>query len=82
MEIEDGYTTEPTHLRVFCEGPGGWTIDGADAHHRYTEDVRSYATWQEAFDRLPEFVDDLREDGITFKWQLYRCRLSIDGPTP
>jgi hypothetical protein len=76
----DGYTTEPTHLRVFGEfsmTPDGathaeWFIDGADDDGNYTESYWSYDTFAEAIADLPDFVEKNATSGVTFVWRSAR----------
>lgn len=58
---DDGYTSNPTHLRIWQDETGDewtWHIDGANSEGRYTEDVRRFVTEQEAIDMIAEFVQE------------------------
>lgn len=54
----DGYTSQPTHVRVYREDRPDypWQVDGADDAGNYTEDVRSFETFGEAIEAVPEFI--------------------------
>lgn len=72
----DGYTSTPTHLRIYREDTGDafpWHIDGADETGHFTEDVRRYATLEQAVAAMTEFVSD--QDGVaTFQWRTPETR--------
>lgn len=64
----DGYTTRPTHLRVFSDG-GEWFVDGA-ADEGYTESCWSFDSFEEALTALPEFVQNNEaHNGVKFDWR-------------
>lgn len=71
----DPYITEPTHLRVFSDGPVGdatareWFVDGADDDGHMTEACWSYDTHAAALAALPEFARNQSEhNGVTWRW--------------
>lgn len=75
----DGYTSEPTHLRVYNdgyvteEGDGAWSIDGADDDGNYTEGVWSgYATMADALAEAEAFIEATQRDRVTWKWDAAR----------
>lgn len=56
----EDYTDAPTRYRILKEDHGDdwpWVLDGVDDARNYTEDVRRFATWQDAVDALPEFAE-------------------------
>lgn len=65
----DGYTSDATHVRIVDEGYEDytWVVDGVDGAGRFTEDVRSFATLEDAQAFVPEFIADMRRDGTTFE---------------
>ena len=80
----DGYTSEPTHLRIYKEDSGDgwlWQLDGADDDLNYTEDVRSYATHAEAVEAMAQFVTD-QDDVATFRWAKGRRGQLRNVPVP
>lgn len=70
--IDDGYTSTPTHLRIYWEETGDeypWHIDGADNEYRYTEAVWRFATQAEAFAAAPRFITETTDDGgVEWRW--------------
>ena len=64
----DGYTSEPTAVRIYREDHGDdwpWCIDGVDADGHFTEAIWRFATHPEAIEALPEFIDQHMEWGGT-----------------
>lgn len=80
---DDGYTVEPTHLRIVRQGDDEypWQLDAADdgldgqrgfgqgtrLDVRYTEECVSFATFADAVAAIPTFLADLRDGGVTFR---------------
>lgn len=64
------WPTVVTHLRIFQELNGDWSIDGynqnTDEHSRW---VWSFDTFREAVDNLPHFVSHLTAHGIKMEWR-------------
>lgn len=79
---DDGYTSEPTHIRIYVEEGGlcydehgqptegdCLTIDGADDEGRYTEGVWSgYTSVERAVLDVPNFIRATEADGVQWKW--------------
>lgn len=72
LNSDDCYTSNPTHLRISRDWPDGWMVDGADDFGNYTLDYRTFDTFQEAVDFMPEFVRQTTEDGVV--WRFYEGR--------
>jgi hypothetical protein len=75
MYDDDGYTSQPTHIRVYREDTGDeyvWHLDGADNDGNYTVEVRTYETMQQALDSIPLFVADSTFDGVEWRWDVTR----------
>lgn len=61
----DGYTSTPTHLRIWNED-GDWLLDAADDAGHYTEFIfDGLASFGEALAEVPGFISHLAECGIT-----------------
>lgn len=68
---DDGYTSRPTHLRIYKDEYEGnlWMIDGADDSGNYTEGLFGYETYAEALAHMETFVEDLTGMGVEWDWQ-------------
>ena len=86
--MSDGYTTEPTHVRIFSEVAYDrhdlshvkwieWHIDGADDDGNCTEAIWSYGTHAEAVEAIEEFVDVTAMTDVTWRWSAHRPRRPI-----
>lgn len=85
---EDGYTSEPTHLRIYkddwIDSSGRpWALDAADEDGNYTEGIESFATFEDAVAAIPVFIME-----VTANWQpkwrwmaTLHGRLTADGTT-
>lgn len=64
---DDGYTWRPTTLRIVREGDDErpWMLDAWDRETgRYTELVWTFETFAQAVASLPDFVAELRREGV------------------
>ena len=76
----DGYTTEPTRVRLWADRNGDgvvieWGIDGADDDGNYTEGCWTYDTRDEALAAIPEFIAAATFDGVSWHWRARRPAL-------
>lgn len=72
MDERDEYTDQPTHLRIFMEEPGQWALDAADNDLRFTQQIYTFETHEAAVAGIPNFLRDLKEDGLTFTFDTHR----------
>ena len=78
MADDDGYTSEPTHLRLYYETETGWGIDGADDAGHYTEAVwYAYTTAAQAARAIPAFIEETKRSGVVWKWRNHRSAVPM-----
>lgn len=68
-----GYTTEPTHLRIYREDHGDefpWCLDGVDDLGFYTEDISRFRTMDECIHMIPQFLSDNAH--LNWRWNPQR----------
>jgi hypothetical protein len=85
--LPDGYTSEPTHLRIFREETGDqwpWHVDAADDAGNYTEVVGRFATHDAAVTTMPQFIDEVTACySPQWRWLRHGVHyISADGPEP
>lgn len=59
--LPGGYTSQPTHLRLWCGGDvdARWLLDAADDDGNYTEEISQFGTFEQAVQNMPAFIDEI-----------------------
>lgn len=73
LGVQPGYTSEPTHLRIYKEDYGDefpWCLDGVDDAGNFTEDLSRFRTMDECIDVIPQFLADNAH--LNWRWNPQR----------